>query len=129
MCRYCWPDVFPDHRERNVYREEDEYETPYRKKGKSKKSVKKMPGCSGNDGGSHIYVWVIQHYPKTRWVKGDTVNERGYRNWVPVRDGCYENYRRVCVGCGQRQPGKWGFGRTRKNTIVYDETCDYGCKI
>lgn len=108
MCKGCFGwDSFPDHRERNVYREEDEYETPH-KKSKKDKPKKRFKGCPSRDGKAHIFVWV--KYIGKRETYGKFLG-RGL-GWGPreLVDAVW--YKRVCVGCGHvnNSVGPYGWG-------------------
>lgn len=97
MCKSCWDFYqFPDHRERNVYREEDEYEAPHKKKGKSKKP-KRFKGCPQRNGSAHIYVWIEYHGKKMRWTRNGT-------KWV---DEIW--WDQTCVGCSHKKNRRYAF--------------------
>jgi hypothetical protein len=49
-----------------------------------------VPGCPGNDGKSHVYIWVVD--PDSFWY-----------HYYPDRK--YETC--VCCGCGKRKPKTW----------------------
>ena len=67
-----------------------EDEIPYRhpKRKSKKKSRKAVPGCEGNDGKAHIYVWTSETMPTDYLF---------YRYF-----GFHRSEWRVCVGCGKR---------------------------
>lgn len=96
MCWDCYgtePDLY---RERNVYREEDEFETPYKKKGKSKEK-KRFKGCPQRDGGAHIYVWIEYHGKRLRWT-------RDGNKWV---DTIW--WDQICAGCSHRKTRRYAW--------------------
>lgn len=89
MCKSCWDfGSYPDHRERNVYRVEDENETPYKKRGSGKKFCKRAKGKNA----PHEYK-VIHVYK----MKYDYV-EKVYKNMLVPQ--------KVCKHCGKPE---WRF--------------------
>lgn len=73
MCKRCYDGYdFPDHRERNVYRLEDEYETPYQKSGKGKKFCKRAKGKTPHDWTGRLTIMVTKSfydYETERWKR------------------------------------------------------------
>lgn len=96
MCWDCNGEGIDPYKERNVYREEDEYETPHKKKGKSKKS-NRYKGCPERNGSAHIYVWIEYHGKRLIW------NRDGCK-W---RDSLWWDL--ICVGCSHRKNRRCGF--------------------
>lgn len=83
---------------RNSYHPEDDLPAPHKKAGK-KASVKKHPGCPGNEGKAHIYVWVKSltqryHY----WHDADGWHSK------PMKGEYLTSHRHVCLGCGKLNP-------------------------
>lgn len=83
-------------------------ETPHRKMASHKKPHKHF-GCPGNNGKSHVYVWVSQRWAPERgsthqidnWNPSTYLMPRWYN---PERQLRYlESYEvKVCCGCGKR---------------------------
>jgi hypothetical protein len=85
-------------------------ETPH-KKNKARKAPKKKPGCPGNDGKNHVYVWTL-----LRWEPGENGKQIDrllwksyYRSdlvfWTLERHQAYlESYEvEVCAGCYKKR--------------------------
>lgn len=73
-------------------------DTPYHKAGKHK-PAKKREGCSGNDGGQHVYVWTRETFWRPSWR---------WNNWFwDMSDYEY----RTCAGCYKHK-------RTRRKRVA-----------
>lgn len=102
MCSKCFDGKgYPDHRERNVYKieDEDDFDRHPKRRGKKRKYPKPKPGCKLNDGKAHVYAIVEIH----GWV-----HERFWDHttpWIPA-----VRWERRCIGCGKvsRSYGEWG---------------------
>lgn len=111
MCRYCWPDAGPDHRERNVYREDDEFDAPHKKRGKGNKSSPNQKGCPASGGKAHVYVWIeFQGIRRAVVWKGEgkdryAVNGNRPTTW----------WERRCIGCDHRNNRKFSWGSPPQN--------------
>lgn len=55
---------------------------------KKKKDRPRVPGCPGNDGGSHVYVWINYEYDYPWFIRSKTQYEI-----------------KVCCGCMKRGRG------------------------
>jgi hypothetical protein len=67
---------------------------PHRKKkGKAKPRPTKKPGCAGNDGKAHIYVYikyVVENVPTYSWYGS-------------------ERFRKECLGCGRKDRIRYNY--------------------
>lgn len=97
MCKNCdaWYSGYPDHRERNVYQESDEYDAPHKKVSQKKKPqfIKAPKGCPGNDGKAHVYVIIQYNGWRSKWTR--VPDQRTWESTLVP----YAKYKRVCVGC------------------------------
>lgn len=104
-CDYCMG--------RNIRREfrqdhgSDGFEQAPHKKAAKPKKRKRLPGCAGNDGNAHIYVWTTEYEEtgmvwRERWdreIQGyRRVKEESYHQ----QHGFHMEERKVCIGCGKR---------------------------
>lgn len=67
--------------------EEEFRHTPSRKYKKKNKRKKAKPGCVGNDGKAHVYVWTTER----------NVEDLFFRFY-----GFHKYEKKVCIGCGRR---------------------------
>lgn len=95
MCSNCFDGKgWPDHRERNAYRPEDEEDPRYAHspRKRSKREKVRTKGCPENDNKAHVYeiVEVIE------WGQKYKRTDEGVRYvWAPE-----SKWERMCVGCG-----------------------------
>jgi len=95
MCSNCFDGKgWPDHRERNAYRPEDEEDPRYAHspRKRSKREKVRTKGCPENDNKAHVYeiVEVIE------WGQKYKRTDEGVRYvWAPE-----SKWKRMCVGCG-----------------------------
>jgi hypothetical protein len=98
MCDLCWAGN-AKHRERNVYREEDEFETPHRRKRRGKKI------CKRSKDGKHDFTAKrtgMKWKSKFEWETIDGGRRRVYRGGEYVEaEYC------VCAKCGKAQNYMW----------------------
>lgn len=106
MCKSCWGyenggDPFKNFRRGGVEPDDFEKEVDYRPRTRKtkKKNPSPKPGCPGNDGAEHIYVWTTE-----REVRDFFFDYYGYHR--------YESH--ICVGCGKN-------GHRRRHTEKYEK--------
>jgi len=88
-------------------------ETPHKKVSK-KETPRKKPGCKGNDGKAHVYVWIGARFIPNEWGKyiDQTHDKFAYRRennpwyiWKPWKSkeehiAFLEKYEiQICAGC------------------------------
>lgn len=81
--------IIRDHR----HDKSDGYEETPHKKNHKKETPRKKPGCPGNDGKNHVYVWIGARYmPTHHGIYLDQVKEKWcYRN-NPHYDRMFHGY-------------------------------------
>ena len=107
MCSGCYSDPAWDeihYRRQGAVGVEDFYkEVNYTKKSK-KKNVKKYPGCPGNEGKAHIYVWTTEFNGKSLFFDFY---------------GFHKFEKKICAGCGHKDRSRRTEEYNRRNEKVF----------
>lgn len=111
MCSHCWDEGGPHHKDfiRGAVEPDDfEKEVNYKPKAKKSKSVSKRnyPGCPGNEGKAHVYVWTTEY----------EVKDFFYDYY-----GFYKNQSRICAGCGKKNGSKPSDPYMRRKNREWDK--------
>lgn len=96
MCKHCWGDTESEHHKDwirgGVDADHGEAEVNYKpKKKKPGASKKKYPGCPGNEGKAHVYVWTTEKNEEDLFF-------RYY--------GFYRSEYKICAGCGHKDASR-----------------------
>lgn len=83
-CNWCDPSAYRDFKDGAVAPEFGEEEINYSPKKRRKNSVKKYPGCPGNDRGSHVYIWTTEYNTP---------------NLFSDYYGFHKREKKICAGC------------------------------
>lgn len=90
MCKHCWDWNEGVHHKDWVrgYEEPEDFEKEvnYKPKKKDKAGPKKKPGCPGNEGKSHVYVYTTEYNIEDLFF---------------LYFGFHKTEKRICAGCGK----------------------------